>query len=198
MNVSVCRKTVEVDQSPTSLCPHSFPRKLNGRVSGMVSRTNFELNCIVGLPGSRWRGEAFSVEPFQLPTGYLARLAGPSEAICSNGSKPRHPMYYAQRWSKELADTPGLTISQVAEREGFARKRLNSILRLLRFPSDVQNTLVQPLRPRRDRLLPGTATPAFDLPWREGTAGRLRQAPSTLGRTEPTLQEQMNQMGGRF
>lgn len=107
----------------------------------MVSRTNFELNCIVGLPGSRWRGEAFAVEPFQLPAGYLARLAGPSEAISSNGSKPRHPMYYAQVWSKELADTPGLTITQVAEREGFARKRLNSILRLLRFPSDVQSTL---------------------------------------------------------
>tara|TARA_R100000027_G_scaffold26373_1_gene19121 strand:- start:5610 stop:6035 length:426 start_codon:yes stop_codon:yes gene_type:complete len=96
---------------------------------------------VIGLPGSRWRGEAFAVEPFQLPAGYVAQLEGRKQGVCSGDSKPRHPMHYAQRWSKELEDTPGLTVAQVAEREGLSRKQVRSVLRLRRFPADIQKAL---------------------------------------------------------
>lgn len=108
---------------------------------GVVSRTNFELNCVVGLPGSRWRGEAFAVEPFQLPAGYLERIAGPEDNCQPKGSACQHPIHLAQGWAQELAVTPGFTITQIAEREGVSRTHIRGVLRLARLASDVQNTL---------------------------------------------------------
>ena len=108
----------------------------------MVSRTNFELNCVVGLPNSRWRGEAFAIEPFQLPVGYIDKLEGINDDMPSNHSECKHPIHYALEWSEQLANTPGLTKTLISEREGVTRPALNHIIRLRRLPADVQKTLI--------------------------------------------------------
>jgi len=112
-----------------------------GGVRGVLSRTNFELNCVVGLPGSRWRGEAFAVEPFQLPLGYLEKIAGSKDNCQPKDTACQHPIHLAQGWAQELANTPGFTITQIAEREGVSRSHVRGVLRLSRLPSDVQQEL---------------------------------------------------------
>ncbi len=112
-----------------------------GGVRGVVSRTNFELNCVVGLPGARWLGEAFAVEPFQLPAGYLDKIMGPDTDCQPKGATYQHPIHLAQGWTQELANTPGFTITQIAEREGFSRTHIRGILRLVRLPTGVQKAL---------------------------------------------------------
>lgn len=76
-----------------------------------------------------------------LPTGYLDKIMGPEKESTPKGAADQHPIHLAQAWAQEQANTPGFTITQIAEREGVSRTHIRGILRLARLPSDVQKAL---------------------------------------------------------
>lgn len=110
-------------------------------MKGTLTRTRFELKAVVGLPDSRWRGEAFVVEPFECPKEFTKKLGQSNRKSSGIVQTNHHPIWQAMAWAERMAETPGLTISQIAEEEGFSASRARQISRLMRLMPEIRKFL---------------------------------------------------------
>lgn len=81
------------------------------------------------------------VSPFPWPDDWQDNFEPVTDPTLSNGEKRRHPIHIALKWQHCLKHDKTLTLSKIAETQGFSRARVTQIMNLLRLHPAIQTRL---------------------------------------------------------
>ena len=113
---------------------------------GTPNRVNcpnfFTIRAIVGLPHGTSKLPAFSVYPILYPGDLIHELVYGHDKPEEQSAAPRHNIHLALKWQDELKSNPSMTMSRIAENNGFSRARVSQIMALLKLDRHIQRHLL--------------------------------------------------------
>jgi hypothetical protein len=129
---------------------HSYLKSIGSAGTDQIP-TWFEIPVMMGMPFMCGKAKPFIVSPIAYPVDYIASIAvGPDHHQAAETAHT-HIIHKALEWRRMLDSAKALTMSKIADNQGYSRARVTQIMNLLHLPSVIVKDLCSVSTPEQSR-----------------------------------------------